>query len=211
VTRRWLILALVSIAACRPAGAPTEERRGCRLDIGTHVAKCPCALTSDLIEMPDRPDLETLRVHFAVDADPRRLERLTHLRALEIAHPTPAQLLGVSTLTRIETLVLTTWDPPDLAPLAAMRQLRKLTIRNANEGEIDLTPLAGSSLHFIRIEGEPARLDGKEALGPDVELQDEVLDTRAHGGICDIDPSACPRLSDIEDWSCKEPVIYAVQ
>jgi hypothetical protein len=180
---------------------------------------CPCALPADLNEIPDRTDLETLRVHFSGGADPRRLERLTHLRALEVAFPTSAQLRAVATLSRVEVLKVTAWESPDLATLATMRQLRSLTLEDAFAKEIDLAPLAGlPQLREIRIEGEPVSLAGVAALRSVVLVRDESRrasperSVAAGGGICDIDPSACPSgvaLRRSAEWACLAEV-YAI-
>lgn len=206
---RSLLFVLI-LAACRQAEAPAAPyRRGCRMDLATHVAKCPCARAADLVEMPDRPDLETLRIHFADDADPRALERLTHVRTLEVAHPTTAQLAAVATLSRVTSLKLIAYDPRYLERLATMRQLRSLTLRGAHAVEIDLSPLAGlRALRVIRIEGRAAVLLGRSAFGPDVEIRNEEGEPRPSpsggGGICEIDPSACPKWGDLEDWTCTD-------
>ena len=164
-------IALASAAGCGPPAIWTKDhRRGCKLELATHVAFCPCALSVDLAEIPDRPDVETLHIRFWEDADPRLLARLTHLRRLEVDAPSPKLLEGIVTLSRVQELVISSAGTPPLSIVAKMRKLRKLSLlrdlpSNAVEKTIDLTPLgAMTDLRELRIEGQEAALDGLAAL-----------------------------------------------
>jgi hypothetical protein len=194
-------LALFCLAGCavvRPSDI--AARPGCSLDVPTRVASCPCALQADVAEIPDRTDLESLRLHAAEHLDLSPLGRLTHLRALaasgEIDLASLATLdrvrqldlselrlrdLGtVGRMTRLERLALFCDPGCDLAALAPLENLRALTLLGART---DLAPLG--QLHLISLE-LGASYDSE------TKLEGAVVMVRAKGA-CDDDPTACTK------------------
>ena len=165
-------LALAALSACaivRPADI--AARPGCTLDVSTHVASCPCALRADVAELPDRSDLEMLRVHAVEHVDLAPLTRLTHLRSLalsgdvdigslsalervrrlDLQQLTLRDLAPIGKLTWIERLALKCEAACDLSQLSGMQELKTLTLVGAR---LDLQPLG--DLHLTTLELGPA-------------------------------------------------------
>jgi hypothetical protein len=189
-------MCIAGCAVVRPADI--AARPGCSLDVPTHVASCPCAVQADVAEMPDRADLETLRVHAVERLDLSPLARLTHLRALAIDGEVDAATLAK--LDRVRALDLATTPIRDLAPIGQLTRLERLSLRCTPEcdlaklaplvdlrelvllGErVDLAPLA--SLHLTSLE-LGASYDA------DTALEGAVVRVRP-ASACDADPAAC--------------------
>src|SRR5690349_8740175 len=85
---RWLCALLVLILAAACGSPPRGEVWripmwwACTLNVATHVANCPCAVTEDLAQLEDSPDLNKLRVYAIQPLDFGTLARLRHLDAL---------------------------------------------------------------------------------------------------------------------------------
>jgi hypothetical protein len=153
----WLVLVVVALAACEIGLAPglagraapaESSRQGCRLNLETQVATCPCLTPSDLAELPDRTDLVTLDAELAASSDTAMLARLTHLRWLRISDPSPLQLSSVAGLPQVEHLTISTRSLVDFRALANMHPLRSLEIVSYAREPVpagDLEPLVGLS------------------------------------------------------------------
>lgn len=197
------------------APAPERHRAGCRLNVATHAATCPCAFAEDIDQLPDRPDLETLDLELDEGVDPAGLDRLTHLRGLRVRNATDTQLVRVTLLPRLESLTVNAREGVDLSQLAYLKNLRSLSI-GGNAHACDLTPLAAltkleklvlalscehgldvaplaalPALREVILHGVSESNDAPSKL-PNAKV---VLTPRS---LCDIDPAACPTAS-----SCK--------
>jgi hypothetical protein len=203
----WRCIAFLLLAGCavvRPADI--AARPGCTLDVATHVASCPCAVQADVAEIPDRTDLEMLRLHAAEHLDLSPLARLTHLRALSIDGDADVATLAkvervrqldlsamslrdlapVGRITRLERLAIRCEAGCDLGALAPLEDLRALTLLGPR---LDLAPLA--SLHLTSLELGAA-------YDATTTLEGAVVTVRAKGP-CDGDPRACAR----KDAACR--------
>jgi hypothetical protein len=203
-----------------PAAEPGPRdhlRQGCRLNINTHLATCPCAYPEDLDQLPDRDDLETIDMELAPGADAAVLDRLTRLHGLRVRNLEPQQLVRVTLLPRLDSLTIESDEAPDLSLLIYLKKLRSLTIgltRTAHacditplaqlqklekvvlslqcEHEIDISPLTQLPLlHEVTLYGHFSP-DAAAKL-PNTKVV--VHDPNERASICDIDPSACPAVS----------------
>jgi hypothetical protein len=175
-------------------------RPGCTLDVPTRVASCPCALQADVAEIPDRIDLEALRVHAAEHLDLSPLARLTHLRALALDGDVDLATLGA--VERVRQLDLSGIAVRDLSPLARLSHLERMILRCADGCDLgQLAPL--EELRALTLLGPRADLAPLEALhltslelgaayDPGTTLGGTVVTVRAPNA-CDADPSACGR------------------
>jgi hypothetical protein len=196
--RTLAFLCFTGCAVVRPSDI--AARPGCSLDVPTHVASCPCALQADVAEIPDRTDLEILRVHAVEHIDLSPLARLTHLRALSVDGD--ADLASLAKLDRVRQLDLSSTTLKDLAPIGRLARLERLAIRceaSCDLGalvpledlraltllgaRLDLAPLA--SLHLTSLE-LGASYDAGAA------LEGAVVTVRPPSA-CDADPSACTK------------------
>jgi hypothetical protein len=230
--RHWLLpFACTGLLACQlhlapglasePAPAPVERyRAGCRLNLSTHTATCPCAFAEDLEQLPDRPDLETLDMELDGPADPVSLQRIPALHALKLRNVTEEKLERVALLPQLDALWFRTASQIDLrilaplkglkslavilvgasatcdvSPLAQLEKLQKLTLATHCEHGLDLTPLSGlRDLREVTLYGVLPTTDQAAQLPKAKVVVHEVKG----GGICELDPSACP-----ESTACK--------
>jgi hypothetical protein len=196
--RKVISLCLAGCAIVRPADI--AARPGCTLDVSTRVALCPCALEVDVAEIPDRTDLETLRLHAVQRLDLSPLARLTHLRTLavdgdvdlatlakvdrvrqlDLSAMALRDLAPLGSLTRLERLAVRCEAGCDLGALAPLEDLRALTLLGA---PVDLAPLG--SLHLTSLELGPS-------YGAATTLEGAIVTVRPPSP-CDADPSTCVR------------------
>jgi hypothetical protein len=181
---RKTISALLLLPACaivRPSDL--AARPGCTLDVPTHLASCPCAFRADVADIPDRTDLEMLRLHAVERVDLAPLARLTHLRSLAVSGE--VDLASLAALERVRRLDLQEMPVRDLSPVGRLTWLERLAIKcepgcdltllgemselrtlALTGARVDLAPLA--SLHLTTLElgpayeGDAAALEGVE-------------------------------------------------
>ncbi|HEY8072580.1 MAG TPA: hypothetical protein VIF62_00680 [Labilithrix sp.] len=199
---RLIAASLVLLAGCEfglnPSLArsmhPDESgRKGCRLDVQTQVATCPCALPADLAELPDREDLVALDTELADSSDASMLARLTHLRSLRTFNVSAPQLARIATLPQIEQLALTARGPIDFGTLAKMQKLRSIEIIAYGTQRVtaaDLEPLASlPALVEIRLTGPFPRAGELEPMFPRAVVR---VHAPENWGNCAITPESCP-------------------
>jgi len=201
-----------------PEPGPKDHlRQGCRLNVNTHLATCPCAYPEDLDQLPDRDDLETIDMELAQGADPAVLDRLTRLHGLRVRNLEPQQLVRITLLPRLDSLTIQSDETPDLSlliylkklrsitiglggsahacdisPLAQLPKLEKVVLALQCDHEIDTTPLTQLPLlHEVTLYGRFAPDLAAKLPGAKVVVHDPGERTN----ICDLDPSACPAVS----------------
>lgn len=136
--------------------------------------------------LPKLEDARELSLSGTWALKPQALERLPHLRSLNLTGPRHTHLSYLQPLSELTTLSLTDFMTPDLAPLKGLPSLKQLMFKN---GEFDAAQLMDARLTVLSLSG--AIIKNPEALQSLRRLERLILNSPS------VDPTFLKKMNQI--------------